>query len=147
MAAHRIRRLPHILVVEDSIDDRDLILEAFKEAGGHAKLTVVEDGDQALAMLRREGRYASLPRPDLIVLDLNLPRRSGHEVLADLKADTELKRIPVIVLSTSSARGDVLASYELAANCHLTKPSDLDDFLQLVQRIDEFWLGTATLPT
>jgi two-component system, chemotaxis family, response regulator Rcp1 len=147
MAAHRIRRLPHVLVVEDSVEDRDLILEAFKEAGGHAKVTVVEDGDQALAIVRREGRHGTSPRPDLIVLDLNLPRRSGHEVLAELKADPDLKRIPVVVLTTSSAHGDVLASYELAANCHLTKPSDLDDFLQLVQRIDEFWLGTATLPT
>jgi two-component system, chemotaxis family, response regulator Rcp1 len=145
--AQRIRRLPHILVVEDSVEDRDLILEAFKEAGGHAKLTLVEDGEEALGLLRNEGRHATSPRPDLIVLDLNLPRRSGHEVLAELKTDPHLKRIPVIVLTTSSARGDVLASYELAANCHLTKPSDLDDFLQLVQRIDEFWLGTATLPS
>ena len=144
--AHRIRRLPHILVVEDSVEDRDLILEAFREAGGHAKLTLVEDGEEALALLRREGPHATSPRPDLVVLDLNLPRRSGHEVLAELKADPDLKRIPVVVLTTSSARADVLASYELAANCHLTKPSDLDDFLQLVQRIDEFWLGTATLP-
>jgi CheY-like chemotaxis protein len=137
---------PHILVVEDSIEDSDLIIEGFKETRRDARLTVVEDGEEALAFLRREGRWADATRPDLILLDLNLPRKPGHEVLAALKSDPALRRIPVVVLTTSSAVRDVLASYELSANCHLTKPLDLEEFLRTVRTIDEFWLGTATLP-
>jgi CheY-like chemotaxis protein len=137
----------HILVVEDNVEDSDLILEAFKDRGRNAVFSVVEDGEAALAFLRREGAHAEAARPDLILLDLNLPRKPGHEVLAELKSDPSLRRIPVIVLTTSSAGRDVLASYDLSANCYLTKPLELDEFLQVVRRIEEFWLETVTLPS
>jgi two-component system, chemotaxis family, response regulator Rcp1 len=135
-----------ILLVEDNPDDIDLTVEAFKESSTVSRLHVVEDGVQALAFLRRQGNYSSAPRPNLILLDLNLPRKSGYEVLQEVKADPELRQIPVVVLTTSSADNDVLRSYELAANCYITKPVDLDAFLSVVRVVDRFWRDVATLP-
>lgn len=135
-----------ILLVEDNPDDIDLTVEAFKESSTLSHLHVVEDGVQALAFLRRQGNYSSAPRPNLILLDLNLPRKSGYEVLQEVKADPELRQIPVVVLTTSSADNDVLRSYELAANCYITKPVDLDAFLSVVRVVDRFWRDVATLP-
>src|SRR5215475_8775370 len=135
-----------ILLVEDSPDDVDLTIQAFKESSSKSRLHVVEDGIEALAFLRRQGPYAAVPRPDLILLDLNLPKRTGHEVLQDIKSDPDLRRIPVVVLTTSAADADVKRSYELAANCYITKPVDLDAFFTVVSMVDHFWRDVATLP-
>jgi CheY-like chemotaxis protein len=123
-----------------------LTIEALKEAKVINNLTVVKDGIEALAFLRRQGAYAAAPRPHLIVLDLNLPRKDGREVLADIKADDTLKRIPVVVLTTSQDEQDVLKSYNLHANCYITKPVDLDQFVRVVRSIEDFWLGIVVLP-
>jgi len=144
-AAHHSQPV-EILLVEDSPDDVDLTLEAFKESSSESRLHVVEDGAQALAFLRHEGAYATSPRPDLILLDLNLPKKTGHEVLKEIKADPALRRIPVIVLTTSASDADVALSYELAANCYITKPVDLDAFFAVVSVVDHFWRDVATLP-
>jgi two-component system, chemotaxis family, response regulator Rcp1 len=135
-----------ILLVEDSPGDVRLTREAFKESKVLNNLHVVKDGVEALAYLRREGRYAGALRPDLILLDLNLPRKNGQEVLAEIKVDTELKRIPVIILTVSSAEEDVIRSYNLHANCYITKPVDLDRFLAAVKGIENFWLAVVKLP-
>lgn len=139
-------RSVEILLVEDNPDDVDLTLEAFRESNSQSRLHVVEDGVEALAFLRRQGAYAASPRPDLILLDLNLPRKTGHEVLAEIKVDPELRTIPVVVLTTSAADADVARSYELAANCYITKPVDLDAFFGVVRIVDRFWRDIATLP-
>jgi CheY-like chemotaxis protein len=139
-------RSVEILLVEDNPDDVDLTIEAFKESCSQSRLHVVEDGVEALAFLRRQGAYATSPRPDLILLDLNLPRKTGHEVLAEIKIDPQLRRIPVVVLTTSAADADVNRSYELAANCYITKPVDLDAFFGVVNLVDRFWRDIATLP-
>jgi two-component system, chemotaxis family, response regulator Rcp1 len=107
---------------------------------------VVRDGEEALACLRRQGRYAGTPRPDLILLDLNLPRKDGREVLAEVKADPDLRRIPIVVLTTSGADRDIIKSYDLHANCYLTKPVQLDEFIAVVQSIKSFWLQIVKLP-
>ncbi|HKI55801.1 MAG TPA: response regulator [Trueperaceae bacterium] len=135
-----------ILLVEDSPGDVRLTREALAEGKLKNRLHVAEDGEQALAFLRRDGGYAEAPRPDLILLDLNLPRVDGREVLAQIKADHDLKRIPVVVLTTSSADEDVLRVYDLAANCYITKPVDLDQFMRVVRSIEEFWLTVVRLP-
>jgi len=135
-----------ILLVEDSPGDARLTREALAEGKLKNVLHLVEDGEQALAFLRGEDGYADAPRPDLVLLDLNLPRVDGREVLAEMKADPDLKRIPVVVLTTSSADEDVLRAYELAANCYITKPVDLDKFLGVVRSIEEFWLTVVRLP-
>lgn len=135
-----------ILLVEDNPGDVRLTIEALKEAKVINHLTVVKDGIEALAFLRRQGAYAAAPRPHLIVLDLNLPRKDGREVLADIKADDNLKRIPVVVLTTSQDEQDVLKSYNLHANCYITKPVDLDQFVRVVRSIEDFWLGIVVLP-
>lgn len=135
-----------ILLVEDNPGDVRLTIEALKEAKVINNLTVVKDGIEALAFLRRQGAYAAAPRPHLIVLDLNLPRKDGREVLADIKADDTLKRIPVVVLTTSQDEQDVLKSYNLHANCYITKPVDLDQFVRVVRSIEDFWLGIVVLP-
>jgi CheY-like chemotaxis protein len=109
-------------------------------------LNIASDGVEALAMLRREGEFADFPRQDLILLDLNLPKKSGREVLAEIKEDPELRKIPVIVLTTSAAEADVLAAYELHANCYITKPVDLDQFVTVVRSIEDFWLAIVRLP-
>lgn len=135
-----------ILLVEDNPGDVRLTIEALKEAKVINHLTVVKDGIEALAFLRRQGSYNTAPRPHLIVLDLNLPRKDGREVLADIKADDNLKRIPVVVLTTSQDEQDVLKSYDLHANCYITKPVDLDQFVRVVRSIEDFWLGIVVLP-
>lgn len=135
-----------ILLVEDSPGDVRLTREALAEGKLRNNLHVVEDGEQALAYLHRQDGDADAPRPDLILLDLNLPRVDGREVLAHIKADPDLKRIPVVVLTTSSADEDVLRVYELAANCFITKPVDLDQFMRVVRSIEEFWLTVVRLP-
>jgi CheY-like chemotaxis protein len=132
--------------VEDSPSDTRLTVEAMKEAKIANNLSHVEDGEEAMAFLRRQGRHANAPRPDLILLDLNLPRKDGREVLAELKQDPRLKTIPVVVLTTSRAEQDVLRSYELHANCYITKPVDFQRFLEVVKSIEDFWLTVVTLP-
>ena len=143
-------RLPgrpvEILLVEDSPGDVRLTVEALREGRVRNHLNVVPDGVEAMAFLRREGKYAGSPRPDVVLLDLNLPRKDGREVLAEIKADERLKRIPVVVLTTSRDERDVLRSYELHANCYITKPVDLDQFIAVVQSIENFWLTVVTLP-
>jgi CheY-like chemotaxis protein len=139
-------RAVEILLVEDNPDDIDLTIEAFRESSSVSRLHVVENGVDALAYLRREGGYADAQRPDLILLDLNLPKKTGHEVLAEIKSDPNLRRIPVVVLTTSAADADVTRSYELSANCYITKPLDLDAFFGVVRLVDRFWRDAATLP-
>jgi chemotaxis family two-component system response regulator Rcp1 len=135
-----------LLLVEDSPGDVRLTQEAFHDANSAVKLHVASDGLEAMAFLRQEGQHADAPRPDLILLDLNLPRLDGREVLALIKEDAVLKTIPTVVLSTSVAEADIVNSYQLRANCFLTKPVLLDDFERLVTRINDFWLVKAKLP-
>ena len=135
-----------ILLVEDSPSDTDLTLEALKDFKVRNHVSVVEDGVMALQFLRREGAYAEAPRPDLIMLDLNLPRKDGREVLAEIKKDDDLKPIPIVVLTTSRADQDILRAYQLNANCYITKPVDFNQFLEVVRCIEAFWLFVVTLP-
>ena len=135
-----------VLLVEDDPGDVLLIREAFAFNKVRNRLHVVSDGVDALAFVRREGEYADRPRPDLIVLDLNLPRMDGREVLAELKADEALRPIPVVVLTTSKAEEDVLRSYDLHANCYITKPVDLDDFTGVLRQVQGFWSQVVRLP-
>jgi len=145
---HNITPRPiEILLVEDSPGDVTLTVEALRDAKVANNLHVARDGEEALRFLRREGEFADRPRPDLILLDLNMPRKDGREVLADLKADDELKRIPVVVLTTSQSEDDVAAAYNLSANCYVAKPVDLDQFLGVVRAIDDFWLSLVKLPS
>ena len=139
-------RAIEILLVEDNPGDARLTMEALREAKVHNNLSTAGDGVEAMAFLRRDGKYAEAPRPDLILLDLNMPRMDGREVLAKIKADDELKRIPVVVLTTSQAEEDVLKAYNLNANCYITKPVDLDQFLRVVKAIEDFWLTIVKLP-
>ena len=136
-----------ILLVEDSPSDVDLTREALDEAKVHNTLHVVADGVHALAFLRREADFADAPTPDLILLDLNLPRKDGREVLTEIKADPMLRRIPVVILTTSEAEEDILRSYDLHANCYVTKPVDLDQFIKVVRSINDFWLQIVRLPS
>jgi CheY-like chemotaxis protein len=136
-----------ILLVEDSPSDTELTVEALQEAKVRNHLSMVEDGVQALEFLRRQGKYAEAPRPDLIMLDLNLPRKDGREVLAEIKSDDRLKTIPVVVLTTSRAEQDVLQAYRFHANCYITKPVDFEQFLSVVRSIESFWLMLVTLPS
>lgn len=135
-----------VLLVEDNPADVDLAREALEASRLHLQISVATDGVEALEFLQRRGRYADAPRPDLILLDLNLPRKSGRELLADLKNDKDLKRIPVVVLSSSEAEKDVLQSYDLGANCYVTKPVDLRVFQSIVQGIEGFWFTIVKLP-
>jgi two-component system, chemotaxis family, response regulator Rcp1 len=135
-----------ILLVEDSPGDVRLTREALREGEIRNHLSVTTDGALALAFLRREGCYATAPRPDVILLDLNLPKLDGREVLTAIKADPLLRRIPVVILTTSSNEQDILRSYDLHANCYITKPVDLDQFISVVQAIESFWLTIVTLP-
>jgi two-component system, chemotaxis family, response regulator Rcp1 len=135
-----------ILLVEDNPGDVRLTKEALKEDKVYSNLHTVKDGVEAMEFLRREGKYRSVPRPDIILLDLNLPKKDGREVLQEIKTDGELKRIPVVVLTTSKAEEDVLRTYDLHANCYVTKPVDLEKFMVVVQTIDSFWLTVVTLP-
>jgi len=135
-----------ILLVEDSPSDVDLTREALEDTKVHNNLSVVGDGVEAIAFLKREGQYANAPHPDLILLDLNLPKMGGREVLAEIKNDPNLRRIPVVVLTTSAAEQDIVESYNLHANCYVKKPVDLDAFIQVVRSIDNFWLAIVKLP-
>jgi len=135
-----------ILMVEDNPGDVRLTVEALKEAKVRNNLHTVEDGVEALAFLRREGLYAEVPRPDLVLLDLNLPKMNGREVLAEIKEDPDLRRIPVVILTISQAERDIVKSYNLHANCYITKPVDLDQFLEVVKSIENFWLTIVKLP-
>jgi CheY-like chemotaxis protein len=135
-----------ILLVEDSPGDVRLTREALKDAKVHVNLHVAPDGMEAMAFLKREGQYAGAPRPDMILLDLNLPRKDGREVLAEIKESPTLQCIPVIILTTSKSDEDVLRSYRLRANCYISKPVDLDGFLKVVKSIDDFWLSIVKLP-
>jgi len=136
-----------ILLVEDNPGDARLTREAFKEGRLLNNLTVVGDGVEALAYLRREGQYSNCPRPDLVLLDLNLPKKDGREVLSEIKTDDELKMIPVVVLTTSAAQEDVTRAYGSHANCYITKPVDLDQFLRVAHSIENFWLTLVRLPS
>jgi len=135
-----------ILLVEDNPGDIDLAREALGMGKLHNALHVVQDGVAAIDFLRKKGKYISSPRPDLIILDLNLPKKDGRQVLAEIKGDEDLKRIPVVILTTSSAEEDVLKTYNLHANCFITKPLDMKRFLYVVQSIEEFWLSIVMLP-
>jgi len=135
-----------VLLVEDSPGDVRLTREASKDAEVHINLHVASDGVEAMDFLRREGRNVDVPRPDLILLDLNLPKKSGREVLKEIKDDPILMSIPVVILTTSASEQDVLRSYLLHANCFITKPVDLDGFLAVVKSIDNFWLSVVQLP-
>lgn len=140
------RRSVQILLVEDNPEEVLLTQETFKDAKVPNEVSVATDGEQALAFVRREGDFADAPRPDLILLDLNLPRKDGREVLTELKADGDTKRIPVIVLTTSASDQDMLEAYDKAVNAYIRKPVSLDRFIAVVNSIDDFWLGVVALP-
>ena len=142
-----MRTSGEILLVEDNPGDIRLMQEAFKEGGFRSRLNVTRDGEQAMAYLHRTGPYADCPRPDIILLDLNLPRKHGREVLAELKNEADLRQIPVVVLSTSTSPEDVRESYDLHANCYIPKPIDLDGLIELGKLIERYWLATAILPS
>ena len=135
-----------ILLVEDSPDDADLTIDALRDGRVRNRITHLEDGVQAMAFLRREGRYSDAPRPDLILLDLNLPRKSGREVLAEVKQDPDLRRIPLVIMTSSDDEKDILAAYNLYVNCYVTKPVDLDQFIGVVKSIEHFWFSIVKLP-
>jgi CheY-like chemotaxis protein len=136
-----------ILLVEDNPGDVRLTMEGLREAKVCNRIHSVYDGMEALAFLNREGSYINVPFPDLILLDLNLPKKDGREVLASIKANEKIKHIPVVVLTTSKSEEDIVKSYELQANCYVTKPVDLDQFLEVVKTISDFWLAVVKLPT
>jgi two-component system, chemotaxis family, response regulator Rcp1 len=135
-----------ILLVEDNPGDVRLTQEAFREGLFEKQLSVAPDGVEAMAYLRRQGPYADARRPDVILLDLNLPRKDGREVLAEIKGDSDLRRIPVVVLSTSRSEEDITRSYDLHANCYVTKPADFDEYVDTVRSIEEFWMRVVKLP-
>jgi len=139
-------KVAQILVVEDNPSVANLTIKAFERTKTVNKLHVVEDGVEAIAFLRRSGKYAQMPRPDLILLDLNLPRKNGHEVLAEIKSDPNLKLIPAIVFTTSESPDDIQKSYQLNANCYITVPVHLKQFMLIVEQICDFWLTTVKLP-
>ena len=135
------------LLAEDNPGDVRLTKEALRESKISNNLNVVPDGVEAMAFLRREGKYFEAPRPDVILLDLNLPKKDGREVLAEVKADPHLRLIPVVIITSSEAEQDVLRTYELHANCYVTKPVDLEQFIKVIQSIETFWLTIVTLPS
>lgn len=146
MERRKSGRMIEILLVEDNPGDVRLMQEALKDAKVFNNLHVAKDGEEAMLYLKREGGYGGATRPDLIMLDLNLPRKDGREVLAEIKDDPELRRIPVVVITTSRAEEDIVKSYNLHANCYITKPVDLDQFIKVVQAIEDFWLTIVKLP-
>jgi two-component system, chemotaxis family, response regulator Rcp1 len=135
-----------VLLVEDSSGDVRLMREAFKDAKVHINLQVAADGEEAMSYLKREGRHVDAPRPDLILLDLNLPKKDGREVLREIKENPVLRVIPVVVLTTSASEEDILRTYQLHANCYISKPVGLEGFLKVVRSIDGFWLSVVQLP-
>ena len=147
MSDDTLGRPIEILLVEDNPGDVRLTIEALKEGKVRNRLSVARDGVEALAFLRREGSHTNASRPDLILLDLNLPKKDGREVLAEIKEDPRLRRIPVVVLTTSKAEEDILRTYDLHANCYITKPVDLEQFISVVRSIDDFWLSVVRLPS
>ena len=146
MSNHRLVKPIEILLVEDNPGDADLAREALEGSKFHNILNVVDDGEKAMAYLRRDGLYTEVSRPDLILLDLNIPKKDGRQVLAEIKEDDNLKRIPVVILTTSRAEEDVIKSYNLHCNCYITKPIDLNQFLSVVRSIEDFWLSIVVLP-
>ncbi len=146
MPTVREHSLIDILLVEDSQDDADLMIEALLEGGLNVRVDVAEDGEKAMAYLRRQGEFADKSPPDLILLDLHLPRMNGHEVLAEVKQDEELRRIPVVIMTASNKEKDFLDAYDLHANCCVPKPADLEEYAQAVARIELFWLKIARRP-
>lgn len=139
-------KTPEILMVDDNPADIDLTSEVLAQSKGHFHVNAVTDGVEAISFLRKQGKYARAPVPDLVVLDLNLPRKNGCEVLSNIKADPALTKIPVVIFTTSQASSDITRSYELGANCYLRKPGNLPEFVAVVQSMAEFWLHFATLP-
>ena len=139
------RNLAHVLLVDDNPGDTRLLTEALRNRRIRSQIHIVGNAREALDFLRRQGAHASAPRPDLILLDLNLPGQSGTELLAEVKGDAELRHIPVVVLTASTNVADVRRSYDLHANCYITKPLKLEDFLRVVWGVEEFWLNVATL--
>lgn len=135
-----------ILLVEDNAADVRLTQEVLTESKVHNNLMIANDGEEALQCLRQQGKFKNSPRADLVLLDLNLPRKDGREVLAEIKSDKDLKRIPVVILTTSKAEEDVLKTYNLHANCYITKPVDLEQFVMVVRYIEDFWLAIVRLP-
>jgi len=146
MSQEKVGKPIEILLVEDNAADVRLTREAFDDAKVLNNLNVVGDGVEAMAYMRREGKYADATRPDLVLLDLNMPRKDGREVLAEVKADPDLMRIPVVILTVSKAEEDVLKSYNLHANCYISKPVNLAQFLKVVESIENFWLTIVELP-
>ncbi|MEW6555555.1 MAG: response regulator [Actinomycetota bacterium] len=146
MGNQRTGRLVEILLVEDNPGDVRLTVEALKEGKVRNRLNVVGDGEEALRYLYREGEFSGTTRPDLILLDLNLPKKDGREVLAEIKSDPDLLRIPVVILTTSRSDEDILKSYDLHANCYITKPVDLEQFMSVIKSVECFWLEVVVLP-
>ena len=147
MESHGAAETVEILLVEDNPGDIRLTRMALQQGQIPKKIRVAEDGETAMAYLRQQGEFAGAPRPDLIVLDLNLPRKSGYEVLEEIKSDDVLRAIPTVILTTTDQYGDIRRCYELMANCFVTKPVGLDHYIQAVRAIEEFWLRTASLPS
>ena len=135
-----------ILLVEDNPGDVRLTIEALKDGKIRNHLNVASDGEEALAFLRQQGQYATAPKPDLILLDLNLPKKDGREVLKEIKQEKDLKRIPVVILTTSTAEKDIIKTYDLHANCYINKPVDFDQFTSVVKSIEDFWFTVVKLP-
>jgi chemotaxis family two-component system response regulator Rcp1 len=146
MSAANVARPIEILMVEDSIDDIEITIEALKSAKMHNNLNAVRDGVQAMAYLHQQGEFSGAARPDVILLDLNMPRMDGRQVLEQIKSDPDLQKIPVVVLTTSQADEDILRAYELHANCYITKPVDLEQFSKVVNAIEDFWFTVVRLP-
>ncbi len=146
MSTNQLVKSIDILLVEDNPGDADLAREALENSKLKNRLHVVGDGEKAMAFLHHLGEYKDAPHPDLILLDLNLPKKDGREVLAEIKTDKYLKRIPVVILTTSQAEEDIIKSYNLHANCYITKPIDLNQFLHVVKSIENFWLSIVILP-
>lgn len=146
MGSHHLAKPINILLVEDNPGDADLAREALDDSKFNNNLQVVDDGEKAMAYLRRQDPYADAVRPDLILLDLNLPKKDGRQVLAEVKSDPVLKAIPVVILTTSQAEADVIKTYNLHANCYITKPIDLGQFIHVVKSIEDFWLSIVVLP-
>ena len=136
-----------ILLVEDNLADVRLLAEVLKEGKDYNRMNVVTNGVEAMSYLNRKGKFSDAPRPDIILLDLNLPKKDGREVLKEIKSDKKFKRIPVVVLTTSDSEEDISKSYEYHANCYITKPVDLDQFIQVVNAIESLWLENAALPS
>jgi len=140
-------KMVDILLVEDNEGDARLAMEAMRDSKIRNKMHHVSDGEEAMAFLHKEGKYTNVSRPDLVLLDLNLPKKDGRQVLAEIKEDDELKRIPVVILTVSSAEEDILKTYNLHANCYITKPIDLSQFMKVVHSIEDFWLTIVKLPS